>query len=388
MTCKLLSLEDYRLAARRKLPHLLYGFVAGGSETESALRANDAAFAAYAFMPRILVDVSRRSQATTLFGVSYASPFGIAPMGVSALSAYRSDIVAAKAAAAAGIPFVLSASSLIPLEEVRAAGATAWYQAYLPGEPARIEALVERVAAAGFDTLVVTGDVPVAANRENNERNGFSVPLRPSLRLALDGLMHPGWLFGTALRTLLGHGMPYFENMDATRGPPVLSRDLVRAVGLRDQFAWWHLAQIRRQWKGRLIVKGVLSAHDAVLARDSGADGIIVSNHGGRQLDGAAAPLEVLPEIVRAAPGLAVMIDGGIRRGTDVLKALALGAQFVFLGRPFLYAAAVGGEMGVRHAAQLLAQEIDRDMALLGVNALSELSPSLLLRVSRALNSA
>jgi L-lactate dehydrogenase (cytochrome) len=360
------------------LPHLLYSFISGGAEIESSLRANERSFAAYAFVPRILVDVSRRSQATSLFGVPYASPFGIAPMGVSALNAYRSDIVAAKGAANAGIPFVLSASSLIRLEEVRAVGPTAWYQAYLPGEPDRIEALVDRVAAAGFETLVLTGDVPVAANRENNERNGFSVPLRPSLQLALDGLMHPRWLFGTALRTLFNHGMPYFENMDATRGPPILSRDLVRAVGLRDQLAWEHLALIRRRWKGRLVVKGVLSVRDTLLARDHGADGIIVSNHGGRQLDGAVAPLDVLPEIVQAGSGLVIMIEGGIRRGTDVLKALALGAQFVFLGRPFLFAAAVGGEAGVRHAAQILSQEIDRDMALLGISALSELSPDLL----------
>ncbi|WJR77278.1 alpha-hydroxy acid oxidase [Bradyrhizobium sp. NP1] len=377
---KILSLEDYRKAARRRLPHLLYSFIAGGAETESALRANEAAFGRWAFVPRVLVDVSRRAQAATLFGVPYASPFGIAPMGVGALSAYRYDVVAARAAGKAQIPFILSASSLIPLEAVRAVGPTTWYQAYLPGEPARIEALVDRVAAAGFDTLVLTADVPVAANRENNERNGFSVPLRPSLRLALDGLTHPRWLLGTALRTLSAHGMPHFENMDATRGPPVLSRDLVRAIGLRDQLAWQHLELIRRRWRGLLVVKGILSAQDAVIARDSGADGIIISNHGGRQLDGAAAPLDVLPEIAQVARGLAIMIDGGIRRGTDVLKALALGAHFVFLGRPFMYAAAVAGEAGITHAARLLAQEIDRDLALLGANALSALQPDMVRR--------
>jgi L-lactate dehydrogenase (cytochrome) len=229
--------------------------------------------------------------------------------------------------------------------------------------------------AAGFDTFVLTADVPVSANRENNERNGFTTPLRPSAKLFWDGATHPRWLIGTALKTFVNHGMPHFENTDATRGPPILSRDLTRAFGLRDQLAWEHLAFIRERWAGKLIVKGVLAAEDARLARENGADGVIVSNHGARQLDGAIAPLHVLPEIVDAAGDMVVMYDGGIRRGTDVLKALALGAAFVFVGRPFLFAAAVGGEAGARHAAELLAKEIDRDMALLGITRLDQLRP-------------
>jgi L-lactate dehydrogenase (cytochrome) len=175
--------------------------------------------------------------------------------------------------------------------------------------------------------------------------------------------------------------MPHFENTDATRGPPILSRDLTRASGLRDQLAWRHLELIRRRWQGKLIIKGVLASQDAHIANNSGADGVIVSNHGGRQLDGTIAPLRVLPEVAAASGDMAVMFDSGIRRGGDVLKALALGASFVFLGRPFLFAAVVGGEPAVRHAASLLTREIDRNMALLGIKDLSELRPDHIRRI-------
>ncbi len=373
-SARYLSLEDFETHARRRLPRMLYGFVAGAAETSASLRCNRASFERYALVPRVLVDTGTRSTATTLLGRRYAAPFGIAPLGASALCAYRGDVVLAQGAAAAGIPMILSASSLIPLEQVREAGGD-WYQAYLPGDGARIEALVARVAAAGFHTLVLTADVPVPANRENNVRNGFSLPVVPGPRLCWQALTHPRWLMGTALRTFVRHGMPHFENMDAGRGPPILSRNLVRELGRRDGLTWEHLRQIRRQWSGKLIVKGILSAADAQLASDCGADGVIVSNHGGRQLDGAASPLQVLPAIAARKGAMALMIDGGIRRGTDVLKALALGADFVFVGRPFLYAAALGGAAAVAGAAALLAEEILRDMALLGITQLGELGP-------------
>ena len=378
---RILSLDDFERAARRHLPRMLYGFVSGAAETDSSLRDNRAAFGELGFVTRVLTDVTERHTGRTVLGRRHAAPFGIAPMGASALSAYRGDLVFARAAAAANIPMILSASSLIPLEDVRAEGPTAWYQAYLPGEAGRIEALVDRVLAAGYDTFVLTADVPVSANRENNVRNGYSLPLRPNLRLAWEGISHPRWLLGTALRTLKNHGMPHFENMDATRGPPVLSSNLIRAIGRRDGLAWEHLALIRARWPGHLLVKGILSAEDARIARDYGADGVIVSNHGGRQLDGAVAPLRVLPEIAQAAGGMAVILDGGIRRGTDVLKALSLGADFTFLGRPFLYAAAVAGEAGLRHAITLLWEEIHRDMAMLGITDLAQLSPEFLRRL-------
>jgi L-lactate dehydrogenase (cytochrome) len=376
-----LSLDDFAIVARRVLPKMLYGFVSGGVETDAALRDNRRAFEEYGFVPRVLNDVSGRDQTTTLFGKTYAAPFGIPPFGSAALCAYRGDLVLARAAAAMNVPMILSAASLIALEDVRRANPNAWYQAYLAGDAARIEPLVDRVAAAGYDTFVVTADVPVSANRENNVRNGFQVPLVITPRVVFDAATHPRWLIGTWLRTLMQHGMPHFENMDATRGPPVLSKNLIRNIGARDQLAWKHVELIRRRWKGKLVVKGILSPHDARIARESGVDGVMVSNHGGRQLDGAVSALRVLPEIAGEAGHMTVMLDGGIRRGTDVLKALALGAKFCFVGRPMLYAAIVAGEEGVRRAIGLLRDEVDRDMALAGVRRIGEITPELVRRV-------
>ncbi len=368
---RILALDDFEDAARRVIPPLIFGYVKGGTETNASLRANRAVWDEIAFVPKTLVDTSERTHKTTLFGHTYDAPFGIAPMGGTAMAVYQGDLVLARAAAAANIPMILSGASLTPLERVRQAGPTAWFQAYLPGEAGPITQLVERVARSGYDTFVLTVDVQVRANRENNVRSGFNVPLRPGLRLAWDGIIRPRWLFGMFLRTLWLHGMPHFENMG--RRVPLISRKEEREVGRRDKLSWKHLELMRRLWKGRLVVKGILDSDDARIARESGADGIIVSNHGGRQLDGAVAPLRVLPGIAAQAGGMTVMMDSGVRRGTDVLKALALGAQFVFLGRPFFYAAAVAGEAGVRHAAKLLQDEIDRDMALLGINALAEM---------------
>jgi L-lactate dehydrogenase (cytochrome) len=377
-----LALADFEAAARARLPRMLYGFISGATETDAALRDNRRAFEEYGFVPRVLNDVSGRDQTTTLFGKTYAAPFGIPPFGSAALCAYRGDIVLARAAAAMNVPMILSAASLITLEDVRRANPNAWYQAYLAGDPTRIEPLVDRVAAAGYDTFVVTADVPVPANRENNIRTGFQVPLVITPRVAFDIATHPRWFAGTWLRTLMHHGMPHFENMDATRGPPVLSRNLMRNIGSRDQLAWKHVELIRRRWRGKLVVKGLLSPADARIARESGADGVMVSNHGGRQLDGAVSPLRTLAEIAADAQGMTVMLDGGVRRGTDVLKALALGAKFVFVGRPMLYAAVVAGEEGVGRALGLLHEEVHRDMALAGVRSIAEVTPNLVRRIA------
>ncbi len=375
-TRDLLSLDDFEAAARRVLPRPIFGYVAGAAEDNQALDDNRRAFAELALVPRVLRNVAERDQGVTLFGKRYASPFGIAPMGIAALSAYRGDIVLARAGAQAGIPAVQSGSSLIRLEEVMQAAPGTWFQAYLPGTPERIDGLLQRVVAAGVETLVVTVDIPVAGNRENNIRAGFSTPLRPGLRLAWDGLVRPRWLAGTLLRTLARHGMPHFENSFAERGAPILSSRVQRDFSARDHFDWSHIAHIRRQWRGPLVVKGILSPHDAALARQHGVDGIIVSNHGGRQLDGAVAPLRVLPAIAeQAGSGMTVMLDGGIRRGTDVIKALALGAQAVFVGRPFNYAAAVDGESGVAAAIGLLRAEVDRNLAMLGATSCQDLGP-------------
>ncbi|MFO1325997.1 MAG: alpha-hydroxy acid oxidase [Rubrivivax sp.] len=369
-----LCLDDFEPLARRHLPEPVFAYVSGGVERNETLRANAEAFTRHGFVTRVLVDTSKRSTATPLFGRRWSAPFGMAPMGICALSAYRGDLVLAQAAGHENVPMILSGSSLIRMEEVRAANPEAWFQAYLPGSEAEIDALIERVRAAGFGTLVVTLDASTASNREHNVRAGFSTPLRPSLRLARQGLARPRWLFGTFLRTIVRHGMPHFENNFARRGAPILSPNVLRDYADRGHLGWPHLRRVRDAWPGTLVLKGILDVRDARLAVEHGADGLIVSNHGGRQLDGTVSPLQVLAAIVQACPGLPVMVDSGFRRGTDVLKALALGACFVFVGRPFNYAASVAGEAGVRHAVALLRDEISRDMAMLGASTVAELT--------------
>jgi L-lactate dehydrogenase (cytochrome) len=376
----ILSLEDFQEAARRVLPRPIFGYGAGSVETAASLRANLAVWDEVAFLPRMLIDTSARTQGATLFGRSYDAPFGIAPMGGTSMAAYEGDLELARAAAQANIPMVMSGAALTPLEQVRSVGPTAWFQAYLPGDEEAIARLVERVERAGYDTLVVTADVQVASNREHYIRTGFHTPLRPTLRLAWDSALRPRWLFGMLARTLLASGMPHFENM----GPrvPLIARTGTRDPGRRDRLSWRHIEWIRRRWRGRLVLKGILDNADARRARELGIDGIIVSNHGGRQLDGAVTPLRVLPGIVAESGGMTVMMDGGVRRGTHVLKALALGARFVFVGRPFFFAAAVGGRRGVAHGIRLLREEIDRDMALLGIRTLAEMTPERILAPS------
>lgn len=375
---RVLALKDFAPLAQRRLPRPIFGYVNGAAEDNVSLRFNQDAMGNFALVPSVLVNVSGRSQRQTLFGTTYDSPFGIAPMGLAALSGYRGDIALARAAHEANIPAVLSGSSLIPLEEVARAAPGTWFQAYLPGDATRITALLERVQRAGYETLVVTVDIPVNANRENNVRNGFSTPLRPSLRLAWEGASHPRWLLGTFAKTLWKHGMPHFENSFAERGAPILSNHVMRDFSNRDHFDWSFIQRIRAQWKGPLVIKGLLSVADALKAREIGADGIVVSNHGGRQLDGAVAPLHVLARMVDAVPDLPVMVDGGFHRGADVLKALALGARMVFIGRPFNHAVAVAGQRGVAHGIHLLRSEIDRNMGMLGVNGCGDLNREML----------
>ncbi|MCU4414368.1 alpha-hydroxy-acid oxidizing protein [Acinetobacter sp. WU_MDCI_Axc73] len=376
----ILCLHDFELKARQKLPRPIFGYIAGAAEDNMSLDDNRTVFQDYRFITQVLTDVSQRHQKIELFGKTYNSPFGIAPMGLNALSTYRGDVVLAHTAQAANIVSIMSGSSLIPLEAVAKAAPNTWFQAYLPGDTSRILALLDRIKSAGYQTLVITVDIPVSANRENNVRSGFSTPLRPSLRLVWDGLTRLSWLFGTFFRTFMKHGMPHFENSFATRGAPILSAHVDRDFSARDHLNWEHFKQIRQYWQGQLVIKGILSVKDARLAKEMGADGIILSNHGGRQLDGATSPMRILPDVVQAlGTDYPVMIDSGFRRGSDVLKAVALGAKMVFVGRPFNYAAAVAGDVGVAHAIHLLHDEVDRNMAMLGVNTCDELNPSMLI---------
>lgn len=370
---RILCLDDFEPIARRVLPSPIFGYVAGAAETNASFDDNRRAFREFGFVHRSLVDVSRRTTATRLLGRDYALPFGIAPMGVSALTAYRGDIRLASAARRANIPMIISASGLIAMETMAEANPDVWYQAYLPPDPESIRALVDRVARAGIGTLVITVDSAVVPSRENNVRSGYRTPIRPDLKLAWHGVTHPEWALCTFWRTLKRHGMPHFENVNAERGVALVARNVERDFSGREHLDWDDIRRIRQQWQGKLVLKGILAVEDARRAEALGVDGLIVSNHGGRQLDGDVSPLRMLPAIA-AAVEIDVMIDSGFRRGSDVLKAIALGARFVFVGRPFNYAAAVAGEAGVEHAIGILATEVHRNLGMLGINSLDEMT--------------
>ena len=368
------NLDDFERHAQRFLPPALFHYVAAASEDGLAYKRNRNAFRERAFFPKVLVDVAERTTKTSLFGTEYAAPFGIAPMGFSRLIASDGDVTLARAASREGIPFVLSGASLTPMEEVRAAGSSSWFQAYIPGDEDRIAALIDRVAAAGFRTLVVTADTPVNGAHERAARHGFIAPVRKGdLKLAWQGLTHPSWLWKVVLRNGLAGLRFRFENVDAVPGPPVFSSTLVRDMRRRDALTWKHLERVRKLWTGNLVVKGVMDPDDARTCEAAGADGIIVSNHGGRQADCAASSLEALERIAGRGLKIKLLYDGGIRRGSHVLTALKLGACFVLVGRPMLFAAATGGAEGVRHAIRLLANEVSVNQALLGIRHVDQI---------------
>ena len=375
----LLALEDFERYARKRLPNMIYQYVKGGVETGRGISATFEAYDQYVFVPRMFRDVSGRDQTINLLGHDWAHPFGVAPLGGASFVSYRADIMLARAAKAMNVPMILSASSLISLEDVIAENPDAWFQAYLAGDQPRIDRLIDRVERAGYKTLVVTGDTPMLGNREHNTRSGFSMPIKITPKVMWQSAMNPRWLLGTVAQTFMRHGAPHFENTDAERGPPMMSSK-VRNTNARDKLNWSHVEAIRKKWKGNLVIKGLMSPDDAFIARDLGADAVILSNHGGRQLDHTVPPLHTLPEIAAAKGDMKVIIDSGIRRGTDVMKAMALGADFVFLGRPWLYASVVGGQAAIEHGMHILRDEIDRDMALIGVTHPRQLDRALLRR--------
>ena len=375
---QILDLDDFDRAARQRLPRAIYGYVAHGSETETTLRTNRAVFDGWRFVTRNLVGVTKRDAATTLFGHRYASPFGIAPMGGSALFAYNGHAVMARAAAEVNVPFILSANSIIPLEEIARINPNAWFAAYQSPNANAIGGMVERVTRAGIPVLALTTDVPIGSNREADARAGFGFPIRPNPRLSWDIATHPRWMAGVLGRTLLRRGYPHIVNLEPDGGPGLFSTK-VQGIAAHEALSWEHVRMMRKLWKGPFVLKGLLSPADVALAREHGVDGVILSNHGGRQLDYAASPIQVLSAAIVEARGMTVMIDSGFRRGTDILKAMALGAECVFIGRPFLFAAAFAGKAGVQHAISLLSKELDRDMAMLGLRQVSEMRPELLI---------
>ena len=375
---RVLSLEDFERYARRRLPRAIYAYISNGAEDMAALRGNRAQFAGHRFVTRVLRDVSQRDQGRTIFGHRWATPFAIAPMGASAVAGFDADNRMARAARRANVPFVLSANSITPLEELRRSNPDAWFAAYQSPDHDKIRRMIDRVGRAGYGVYMLTVDVAVGSNREGEKRAGYSMPLRARPRLAWDGVTHPEWLLGTAARTLATRGVPVISNIEPVGGPSILTRD-VSFIGGHSSFSWREVALIRSLWPGKFVLKGILSPEDARIAREHGCDGVVVSNHGGRQLDGSASALDVLPAVKAASEGMTVIADSGFRRGTDVLKALALGADLVMVGRPFLFAAVLAGEAGVRRAMYLLAREIDTDLALLGLTEADQVTRDVLL---------
>jgi (S)-mandelate dehydrogenase len=373
-----LNIADLREIARRRVPGFAFEYVEGGAEDEATLRRNRQAFAALRFVPRTLVDTSGRTLATTLFGRRSAAPLVIAPTGLNGMLHPEGDMALARAAAAFGIPYTLSTFATSRLEDVASqAGGRLWMQLYVLKNRAIAEDIMARAAAAGYEALLFTSDANVFGSREWDKRN-YLRPGKPRLIAALDTMRHPRWLIDVLLR----NGVPRFRNIEAFVPPGAAS-----AVGgstvipqmFEPTITWADIAWIRRHWPGKLLIKGVLTVDDARRAADAGCDGIVLTNHGGRQLDHCVAPIEVLGEIAAAVGDrLTIIIDSGFRRGSDIAKALALGAHTVMIGRAALYGLAADGERGVRRALDVLAIELDRVLGQLGCRSVADLRPSLL----------
>lgn len=376
---KAINIEDLRQKARRRLPRAVFDFVDGGAEDEVTLALNRSAFQRYTFNPRVLVDVSKRDQSTTVLGQRLETPVITAPTGLAGICWPQGEILAARAAASLGTIFTLSTHASCSIEEV-ALGAPGplWFQLYVWQDRDLTRSFIERAKAAGYRALVLTVDVPLIGIRERDVRNGFTIPPRITIRNALDTLRRVGWVwrFLRAPRLTLA-------NLVGTPGA-MGSRDVWTLGAMAHQqfdptVNWKDVAWFRSLWAGPLLLKGILSVADARAAVDHGVDGLVVSNHGGRQLDGVPASVEVLPEIVDAVGGRAeVLLDSGVRRGADVVKALALGARAVMVGRPYLYGLAAAGQEGVERALEILKAEIDRTLGLIGVPRVADLDRTVL----------
>jgi isopentenyl diphosphate isomerase/L-lactate dehydrogenase-like FMN-dependent dehydrogenase len=375
------NIADLREHARRVLPRGLFEFVDRGTEDEHGLAANRAAFERIRFRPNVLVDVSKRSAATTLFGQPSTMPVVVAPTGAAGLLWLDGEIEVARAARKAGVPFTLSTASIVSMERVAAeAGGRLWFQLYMWPDPEMSYRLVDRVQAAGYEALMVTVDTVATPNREYNPRNGFSLPMRISRRNAIDVAMHPRWFLNVFARYLMRSGIPMLENYPEELRVK-LTADPKRKGGLpkNDSLDWDDLRDLRRRWKGPLMIKGILHPDDAARAVDCGVDAVIVSNHGGRNLDAASPTIDALPAIVDRVGGRCdVMLDSGVRRGSDVAKAVALGAKAVMVGRAPLYGVAAAGETGAGQALHFLHDELLRVMGFLGCTSIDELGARIL----------
>jgi (S)-mandelate dehydrogenase len=375
---RVINIADLREVARRRIPHFVFEYVEGGAEDENTLRCNRRAFEDLSFIPQTLVDTTARNHKIELFGRPSAAPLVVAPTGMSGMIYPQADIALARAAASVGIPYCLSTVSTTRLEDVAAsAGGRLWMQLYVMRDRAVAEDIMRRADAAGFEALVFTTDANVFGSREWDRRS-YRAPGKPTLRAMLDTLRHPRWMWDVLIR----EGMPRFRNFESflpPGGATAVGGSTIIPKMFAPSITWDDIAWIRRHWQRKLIIKGVLSVADAQRAANLGCDGIVLTNHGGRQLDSCVAPIQVLPEIVEAVGNrMTIIVDSGFRRGTDIAKALALGAHAVMIARATLYGVAAGGERGARLALDILLGELDRVLGQLGVRSISELGPHLL----------
>lgn len=372
MMRSLITVDDARRVARRHLPKIFFDFIDGGSFSESTLRANEADFDRYALVQRVLVDARDRDLSTTYLGRTHALPFGLGPVGYSGLFSRAGEVAAARAAHSAGIPFCLSNFAIATVEEVRRASAGPLYmQLYVLRDRSMTEELLEACVRAGVEALVLTVDTAVTPARERDERNGFRGLARVTPRLAIQFATRPRWC-----AKVLAGGLP---EVGVARGRPEYGRGVLAQSGnlarqIDQGLTWPELGWLRQRWTGRLVIKGILTAEDARQAVAASADAIVVSNHGGRQLDHAPSSISMLPGIAQAVGReVDILLDGGIRRGTQVVKALALGAKGVLLGRAYAYGLAAGGQDGVAATIEILRREVDLTLALMGITSVAQL---------------
>jgi (S)-mandelate dehydrogenase len=372
------NIDDLRKLAKKRLPKIAYDFIEGGTDDEVALVTNEQAFRQARIVPRYLVDVSVRDQSTTLFARSYSSVIGIAPTGLAGLFRRGADLMLAEAAREANVPFIMSGTSTASIEDLaKVAPDHGWYQLYSAKNQAISEDMIKRVSDAGLKTLVFTVDVPEGSNRERNARNGWGRPLKLSLATKLEALEHPAWML-----EWIRHGTPYFNNWAKYAGEGASAEKVADFVAHQNRapMTWKHVERYRELFKGNFVLKGIMHPDDAIRAHSLGVDGIMVSNHGARQLDNAPSPLSVLPAI-RDAVGdkMTLMLDGGIRRGLDALIAICMGAKFVFQGRPTLYGVTAGGVPGAAKALGIFRREVDLSLAQMGAATIADLGPHFLM---------
>jgi (S)-mandelate dehydrogenase len=372
------NIDDLRELAKRRLPRGIFDFIDRGTEDDVAVANNIESYRRIKLKPGHLVDVSIRNLQTTVFGRLQSMPVIIGPTGVADILWYEGELALASAATKAGIPFTLSTSSTTPLEKVLdITNGTMWMQTYLWEQRELSYAVIERARAAGVRTLMLTVDTAVIPNREFNARNGFTNPFRLTPRITRDIVLHPGWLFGVMGRYMLNGGVPRYANYPAGMGGKITGTPV--RLDNASSVTWRDVDVLRERWPHTLIIKGLMSVEDAVRAEKSGVDGVVLSNHGGRNLDSAMAPIDLLPEFKAGlSKRITVIVDSGIRRGSDVVKAMALGADAVIVGKATLYGLGAGGEAGVSHALSVFRDEIDRTLALVGRCSFDEVDGSLI----------